>query len=193
MNPSRAARVALIGGGARSGKSAFAVELAHKLGSRRAFVATATASDEEMKARIERHKRDRADGFATLEVPIGLADALATLEGYDVVVVDCLTLWLSNLLLRGDPVDAILAQVDAVVSVLAARRFHAIVVTNEVGMSLHPTTPLGRAFVEVSGWAHQRVARASDDVYLAVLGTVVPLRHGLGPSPFAAQRSCQGS
>ncbi|MDP9150630.1 MAG: bifunctional adenosylcobinamide kinase/adenosylcobinamide-phosphate guanylyltransferase [Myxococcota bacterium] len=190
MNPSR---VALIGGGARSGKSAFAVELAHQLGSRRAFVATATASDDEMRARIERHRRDRADAFATVEVPIALADALAQLDGYDVVVVDCLTLWLSNLLLRGDSVDAILAQVDTAVGVLAERRFHAIVVTNEVGMSLHPTTPLGRAFVEVSGWAHQRVARASDDVYLAVLGTVVPLRHGLGPSPFAAQRSCQGS
>lgn len=173
-------RIALIGGGVRSGKSAFAVELAKKLGHRRVFVATATASDDEMKARIDRHRRERNDEFATLEVPLDLPEALASLDGYDVVVVDCLTLWLSNILLRGDSVDALLVQVDALVRVLCERRLHAVVVTNEVGMSLHPTTPLGRAFVEASGWAHQRVSRAADEIYLAVLGVVVPLRPSFG-------------
>jgi len=90
-------------------------------------------------------------------------------------VIDCLTLWLSNLLLAGEPVDAILAEADRVVAALAARRFHAIVVTNEVGMSVHPETALGRAFVEVSGFAHQRFARVADEIYLAVLGAIVRL------------------
>ncbi len=169
-------RLVLIGGGVRSGKSAFAVELAQKLGPRRAFIATATPSDDEMKARIDRHRQEREDAFTTVEEPHALAEALATLDAYDVVVIDCLTLWLSNLLLRGDSLDAILAQVDRVVGVIGQRRFHVLVVTNEVGMSLHPTTALGRAFVDVSGWAHQRVSRAADEIYLAVLGTIVPLR-----------------
>jgi adenosylcobinamide kinase/adenosylcobinamide-phosphate guanylyltransferase len=180
-------RITLIGGGVRSGKSAFAVELAETVGERRAFIATARPSDDEMRARIERHQRDRRGAFTTLEEPVALAEALASLSSVDVVVVDCLTLWLSNLLIAGEPTPAILARVDAVVTALEARRFHAILVTNEVGMSVHPPTPLGRAFVEVCGFAHQRFARAADDLYLAVLGAVVrldpvrrPLRREVG-------------
>jgi adenosylcobinamide kinase/adenosylcobinamide-phosphate guanylyltransferase len=172
-------RIVLIGGGVRSGKSRFAVDLARRLGERRAFVATARPSDDEMKARIEQHRRDRQDAFVTFEAPLALADALASLDDYDVVVVDCLTIWLSNLLQREDSVETILEQVDGVVGALQRRRFHAVLVTNEVGMSVHPPTPLGRAFVEICGRAHQRVARAADEVYLAVLGTVVRIRPGL--------------
>lgn len=172
----QAHRIVLVGGGVRSGKSTFAVELARKLGDRRVFVATANRSDDEMIARIDRHRRERRDEFATVEAPIDLAGALASVDACDVVVVDCLTIWLSNLLLEKHPTEEILLRVDGVVRVLEERRFHAVVVTNEVGMSVHPPTPLGRAFVEVCGWAHQRVARAADEVYLAVLGTVVCIR-----------------
>jgi adenosylcobinamide kinase / adenosylcobinamide-phosphate guanylyltransferase len=169
-------RIALIGGGVRSGKSAYAVQLANDLGERRVFVATATPSDEEMKGRIERHREDRRGAFSTVEAPLHLAEAIDTIEGCDVVVIDCLTMWLSNLLLNREPIEAILARVDRLVVVLRERRFHAVVVTNEVGMSVHPPTPLGRAFVEVCGWAHQRIARACDEIYLAVLGTIVRVR-----------------
>ena len=172
-------RIVLVGGGVRSGKSSFAAEFGRDLGTRRAFVATARASDDEMKARIDRHQRDRQGAFTTFEAPLDLADTLASLADYDVVVVDCLTMWLSNLLLRKDSVEAILGQVDGVVGVLAERRFHAVLVTNEVGMSIHPPTELGRRFVEIVGWAHQRVARAADEVYLAILGTVLRVRPGL--------------
>lgn len=168
-------RITLIGGGTRSGKSTFATELALRLGEQRAFVATATMSDDEMKARIERHRLDRGREFVTFEEPIALADRLEALAGHDVVVVDCLTHWLSNLLIRDHSRDSILQEVDRVVTVLAARRFHAVLVTNEVGMSLHAPTALGRAFVDLTGWAHQRFARAADDIYLAVLGSIVPL------------------
>jgi adenosylcobinamide kinase / adenosylcobinamide-phosphate guanylyltransferase len=166
-------RIVLVGGGVRSGKSAFAVAHAQGLGPRRTFIATATRSDDEMNARIDRHRQDRRDAFTTVEAPIGLAVALASLAPCDVVVVDCLTLWFSNLLLENHSIETILEQVDGVVRVLQERRFHAIVVTNEVGMSVHPPTALGRAFVEVCGWAHQRVARVADEVYLAVVGTIV--------------------
>jgi len=171
-------RIVLIGGGVRSGKSSFAVDLAHRLGERRAFIATARPYDDEMKARIDRHRRDRLEAFTTVEEPLDLEGALRSLEACDVAVVDCLTHWLSNLLVRNDQVESILERVDGVVSVLEERRFHCVLVTNEVGMSVHPPTALGRAFVEVTGWAHQRVSRAADEVHLAVLGTVVRIKPG---------------
>ena len=96
--------------------------------------------------------------------------------GRDVVVIDCLTLWLSNLLLHQETVEDILARADDLVRTLLKRRFHAVLVTNEVGMSVHPPTPLGRTFVEVAGWTHQRVARAADEIYLAVLGTTLKIK-----------------
>lgn len=169
-------RIALIGGGTRSGKSRFAIELGLHLGSRRAFIATATPSDHEMRARIDRHRRDRGDAFETIEEPIALADTLAGLDGYDVVVVDCVTHWLSNLLLRKLSQGEILAEVDRLTTVLKERRFDAILVTNEVGMSIHPATELGRAFVEVVGFAHQRLSGVTDNLYLAVLGVVTEIR-----------------
>jgi len=169
-------RIVLVGGGVRSGKSSFALELAHRLGKRRAFIATATALDDEMKLRIERHQRERRDEFTTIEAPLDLALALDALVDHDVVVVDCLTLWLSNLLLDQQSVEAILARADEVVRALLKRRFHAVLVTNEVGMSIHPPTPIGRTFVEVAGWTHQRVARAADEIYLAVLGTTLKIK-----------------
>jgi adenosylcobinamide kinase / adenosylcobinamide-phosphate guanylyltransferase len=171
-----ARRIILIGGGVRSGKSSFAVELAQSLGDRRTFIATARASDDEMADRIDRHRREREDKFTTIEEPIALEAALDSLAPCDVVVIDCLTLWLSNLLLRETSTDRILELVDGVVAVLGQRRFHTVIVTNEVGMSVHPPTKLGRAFVEVSGWAHQRIARAADEIHLAVLGTVVRIK-----------------
>lgn len=170
------ARIELIGGGVRSGKSAFAVERARGLGERRVFVATAVPGDDEMTARIERHRRERGDAFATVEAPFALPETLASLGPCDVVVVDCITFWLSNWLLKDEPVDRILHRVDELVRVLEGRHFHAVLVTNEVGMSVHPPTALGRAFVEVSGWAHQRLARAADEVYFAVLGSVLKIK-----------------
>jgi adenosylcobinamide kinase/adenosylcobinamide-phosphate guanylyltransferase len=169
-------QIVLIGGGVRSGKSGFAVDLATRLGTRRGFIATATRSDDEMNARIDRHRLDRRDAFTTIEEPLALAGALASLSDCDVVVVDCVTHWISNLLVRKDSTDAILQQVDAAVAVLLERRFHAILVTNEVGMSVHPPTEIGRRFVELCGWTHQRLARAADQVHLAVLGTTVRIR-----------------
>jgi adenosylcobinamide kinase/adenosylcobinamide-phosphate guanylyltransferase len=169
-------RIVLVGGGVRSGKSAFALELAHRLGKRRAFIATATAFDDEMKSRIERHRHERRDEFTTVEEPLDLAGALDTVVAHDVVVIDCLTLWLSNLLLHQEPTDAILARADVLVGVLEKRRFHVVLVTNEVGMSVHPPTPIGRTFVEVAGWTHQRIARVADEIYLAVLGTTLKIK-----------------
>ncbi len=169
------AELVLVGGGARSGKSAFALDLARGLGARRAFVATAHAFDGEMTARIAAHRAERLGEFETVEEPVDLAGTLAHVEA-DVVVVDCLTLWLSNLLLRGDDLAAIAAQVEDVAAVLARRRLHAVLVTNEVGMGIVPESALGRAFRDAAGRAHQRFAREADRIYLAALGCVLRLR-----------------
>lgn len=163
-------KIHLIGGGVRSGKSSLAVAMAKKLGERRAFIATATRSDAEMDARIDRHRDDRRGEFETIEEPLELESALLAVDA-DVVVVDCITHWLSNLLLQKLANPAILERVQGVVQALENRRYHAVLVTNEVGMSVHPPTALGRAFVEVCGFAHQRLARCADEVHLAVLGT----------------------
>ena len=171
-------RIALVGGGVRSGKSTFALRLAEELGERRAFIATARISDpsdEDMALRISRHQHERGDRFQTYEEPYALPERIRSFQDgeMDVVAVDCLTLWIANLLLKKKTVDEILERVDELTAALLARRFHAVLVTNEVGMSVHPETELGRKFQEVTGWAHQRISRIADDIYLAVLGTIL--------------------
>jgi adenosylcobinamide kinase/adenosylcobinamide-phosphate guanylyltransferase len=170
----------LVGGGVRSGKSAFALALARQLGRRRAFVATARPWDEEMRRRIEAHRAERAGDFETVEAPLDLPGAAAALAAGaappEVVVIDCLTLWLSNLLLRGDAPEAIAPEVERLLAALRAAPFHAVLVSNEVGMGVVPESPLGRAFRDVSGRAHQAVARRADRLFLAAMGCVLRLR-----------------
>jgi adenosylcobinamide kinase / adenosylcobinamide-phosphate guanylyltransferase len=171
-------RIILIGGGARSGKSRFALALARRLGRRRAFVATAQPLDAEMSARIAEHARQRGDDFETVEEPVDLPAALARATASDVVVVDCLTIWLANLLVRGDTASYALETVGRLIVHLERRERHFVLVSNEVGLGLVPETPLGRAFRDVTGLAHQRIARVADEIYLAVLGTILRLRPG---------------
>lgn len=170
--------LALVGGGARSGKSHFALSLARALGPRRVYLATAQAGDAEMTARIAAHRAERAGGFETVEEPLDPASVLDRVRGADVLVLDCLTLWLSNLLLRGETEPSIAGKVAALADALRAAPFPSIVVTNEVGMGLVPETPLGRAFRDVAGRAHQAFAARADHVYLAALGTVLRLVPG---------------
>jgi adenosylcobinamide kinase/adenosylcobinamide-phosphate guanylyltransferase len=174
-------RLILIGGGVRSGKSRFALAYARRLGARRVFLATAQAFDEEMRARIDRHREERAQGFLTIEEPVALPEALGGCAATEVVVVDCLTLWLSNLLCAPLAPEEILRRVDELVRVAAARAAPTLVVTNEVGMGIVPETPLGRAFRDLAGTAHQRLAAAADEIYAALLGTILRLH----PAPLA--------
>jgi adenosylcobinamide kinase/adenosylcobinamide-phosphate guanylyltransferase len=170
----------LIGGGARSGKSAFALQLALAQGERRVFVATAEAFDDEMRQRIAAHAAERGAQFATVEAPLELESALAELcsraAEIDVVVIDCLTLWLSNLLLAGLSAERIEARVEALAQLVSAAPLPVLLVSNEVGMGLVPETPLGRVFRDVTGRAHQRLARAAGSIYLATLGCIVRLK-----------------
>jgi adenosylcobinamide kinase/adenosylcobinamide-phosphate guanylyltransferase len=168
----------LVGGGARSGKSRFALSRARALGARRAFIATGQALDDEMATRIAAHARTRGADFRTVEEPLRLPEALLALRDtrVDVVVVDCLTLWLSNLLGAGEAEESVAERVAALAAVLARRAFHAVIVTNEVGMGIVPETPLGRLFRDVAGRAHQQLAAVADEIYLAALGVMLRLR-----------------
>lgn len=172
-------RIALIGGGVRSGKSAFALALARSLGERRAFIATAEPFDEEMRARIDAHVRERGDAFTTVEEPIALPERIAALSGVvDVVVIDCLTLWLSNLLLRDEPEDRIEERIEALAAAVEAATPHVVLVSNEVGMGVVPESLLGRVFRDFAGRTHQRLGRSASELYVAVMGVILRLRPG---------------
>lgn len=165
-------KLTLITGGARSGKSAQAIAIAAGYpGSRRCFLASAEAADEEMRARIERHRADRPAGFVTVEEPVALATALESLEGRtDVVVVDCLTLWVANLMARDRDDQAIMAEAERLVAALLRVSFGVAVVTGEVGAGIVPMNPMARRFRDLLGWVNQKVARASDRVILMAAG-----------------------
>jgi adenosylcobinamide kinase/adenosylcobinamide-phosphate guanylyltransferase len=168
--------VTLITGGARSGKSAHALALAEAgPGARRFFIATAEPLDDEMRERIAHHRARRPAEFTTVEEPLALAAALAALDGRaDAVVVDCLTLWISNLMLAGRGDETVLAEARALAAALAGARFESIVVSGEVGAGIVPENAAARRFRDLLGWANQAVAQIAGRVVLMVAGC--PLR-----------------
>src|SRR3984957_13039800 len=172
--PRTLARSLLVLGGARSGKSAYAQRLAEAHGPERLYLATAAAGDEEMAARIARHQADRGHGWRTLEEPLEIATALLTHAQADrVVVIDCLTLWLSNLMLAGrDPGPSLTALADAMRRLTGP----AILVSNEVGMGIVPDSKLGREFRDWQGRANRDIGAACDGVIFIAAGPPLPLK-----------------
>ncbi len=142
---------------------------------RRCVVATAEALDGEMRDRIARHRAERPADFATIEEPITLPATLAALDQrYDIVIVDCLTLWISNLILAGRSDDDVLQDVKALADTLARVNFRSVVVSGEVGSGIVPENAAARRFRDLLGWANQAVGRVADEVVLMVAGQ--PLR-----------------
>lgn len=160
-------------GGARSGKSRFAARLAARA-ERVVFVATAEPLDAEMRSRIARHRRSRPRSWRTVEAPRGLAAAIAALRGRELVLVDCLTLYVSNLVCAGADEERVLADIRRALRALARRRADAILVANEVGLGIVPASPLARRFRDLAGLVNQEVAAAADRVYIVHAG--IPVR-----------------
>lgn len=159
----------LILGGARSGKSTYAQGLAEQSRQDVIYLATATAGDAEMAARIKQHQTNRPAHWQVIEEPVALAQVLQQQAAEDVcILVDCLTLWLSNLLARGDEILA--QQKTALLHGLATVPGHIIFVSNEVGMGIIPMGELSRRFVDEAGFLHQQLAQACDTVTLMVAG-----------------------
>lgn len=168
--------VTLITGGARSGKSAHALALARQApNTRRFFIATAEALDDEMRMRIAHHRASRGADFATIEAPLTLGATLSELASRaDIVVVDCLTLWISNLLVAGRDDGAILSEARGLAGVMIDAPFASIVVTGEVGAGIVPENAMARRFRDLLGWTNQTVAQTAERVVLMVAG--YPLR-----------------
>ncbi|WP_199615613.1 bifunctional adenosylcobinamide kinase/adenosylcobinamide-phosphate guanylyltransferase [Paenibacillus alkalitolerans] len=183
--------IVMVTGGARSGKSSFAERYAERLGADGIYIATAEARDDEMRDRVERHRvRRQESGFRwkTQEEPFRLPERLESVDfeynvyraGHTVVLVDCLTLWLSNMLLQWeceeDAETRCMGRVDMLAEVLRRFQGDILLVTNEVGYGIVPATPLGRKFRDVCGRMNQTIADVSDRVFLVTAGIPIELK-----------------
>jgi len=164
--------IVLIGGGSRSGKSRYALEYAERYGTPRTFIATAEAHDDEMRQRILVHQRDRGASWITREEPIELGSAIGSSDG-GAIVVDCLTLWVSNLMFAGRDVR------DEGERMLEAAVVHTgtiVLVTNEVGCGIVPDNELARRFRDLAGNLNQRAAAAAQEVWFMAFGCSLRLK-----------------
>jgi adenosylcobinamide kinase / adenosylcobinamide-phosphate guanylyltransferase len=177
MQETRQGSVTLVLGGARSGKSRYAQQLAEQ--SRYVvFVATAKASDEEMRLKIERHREDRPREWRTIEEPLDLPKVLAeNAPGSDVIVVDCLTIFAANLLeVEGEDGDSMERRVEALCEALQTAQCNVVLVSNEVGSGVVPEYAVGCRYRDLLGEINQKVARVADDVVLMVAGLPLALK-----------------
>lgn len=162
-------------GGARSGKSQLALDLAARGDGPVTFIATAEARDDEMAERIARHRAERPAGWTTIEEPVALEAAVAGAPADACVIVDCLSLWLSNLFEQGFDPEQCERAVAAAAATAAARTATTIVVSNEVGLGIVPTTPLGRDYRDLLGRVNQSWVAAADAAALVVAGRALRL------------------
>jgi adenosylcobinamide kinase/adenosylcobinamide-phosphate guanylyltransferase len=169
--------VTFVLGGARSGKSAYAQKIteaaALRVGRSPVMIATAEARDDEMSARIAAHRRERGAVWRTVEMPLDLPAAICDLAPQEAAAVDCLTLWLSNLIFAERDVDA---ATDALLLALRQTRAEVVLVSNEVGMSLVPENALARAFRDAAGQLNRRVAQQADHVVVMFCGLSLALK-----------------
>jgi adenosylcobinamide kinase / adenosylcobinamide-phosphate guanylyltransferase len=170
------ARVVFVIGGARSGKSAFALARAEALPGRKIYVATAQAYDAEMVDRIDKHQSERGNAWETHEEPVRLGQAVRTVSAtHDIAVIDCLTIWLSNLLCsEGDVQMETEDFLDALGNLRGGSSF--FVVANEVGMGIVPENALARQFRDIAGKMNQQVAQVADEVFLVAAGIPVKIK-----------------
>ena len=160
--------VTLVLGGARSGKSSFAEKLVSERAGPRAYIATAQARDDEMAARIKRHQQDRGENWTTCEEPVEISKTVRQIsKGHPVILIDCLTLWLSNLMEAGHDVDK---ATDDLIEVLQQISGDVVMVANEVGLGIVPANALARAFRDEAGRMNMRIAEAADTVYFVAAG-----------------------
>ena len=170
----------VVGGGA-SGKSAYAERLARAAGTPKTYIATLQPFDDEMRAKVDKHQGDRGDDWTTVEAPLDLSGALQAAPGNHVILVDCLTLWLTNVMLADRDLDG---DVTMLLDALAACPNDVIVVSNEVGLGIVPDTALGRRFRDAQGALNQRIAAAAETVVTVIAGLPLALKGklpALGP------------
>ncbi|MGA2515479.1 MAG: bifunctional adenosylcobinamide kinase/adenosylcobinamide-phosphate guanylyltransferase [Thermodesulfobacteriota bacterium] len=164
-------KIILITGGCRSGKSRFALDYANRHFSKKLYLATCEALDEEMAQRIEHHKKMRSPEWQTIEEPIEIVDKIRRYgDEVEVILLDCITLWLSNLLMRRKDDSEIMKEISALIDMIQEKQTSLILVSNEVGLGIVPADPLSRRFRDLSGMINQRIAEAADMVIFMVSG-----------------------
>jgi adenosylcobinamide kinase/adenosylcobinamide-phosphate guanylyltransferase len=170
-------KMILITGGCRSGKSRFALDYANQHFSKKIYLATCEALDQEMAQRIEHHKKMRGPEWHTIEEPIEISDQIK-LHGdeVEVILLDCITLWLSNLLMRRKDDPEIMEEISRFIDTIKEKQTSLILVSNEVGLGIVPEDPLGRRFRDLSGMANQKIAEAVNKVILMVSGIPILLK-----------------
>jgi adenosylcobinamide kinase/adenosylcobinamide-phosphate guanylyltransferase len=167
----------LILGGARSGKTGLGERLAMRAGNKPAYLATAEALDGEMRDRVETHQRQRQGRFTTIEEPLELTrEIVKAAKSHDVILVDCLTLWITNLLGASRDVAAAVEELVTTLGQVSTARV--ILISNEVGLGIVPDNAMARSFRDLAGEAHQRLAEICDDVYFVVAGLPMTLKGG---------------
>lgn len=169
--------ILFVTGGCRSGKSKFALEFADRLFDRKVFMATCRPDDQEMLQRIREHQKARGSEWKTVEVPTALPEAVASHSNKgDVILIDCLTLWVSNLLAGGASHEEILAHTDALTQAINKATCSVILVSNEVGTGIVPENKLARRFRDVAGLVNQKVAACAHTVVWMVAGIAVTIK-----------------
>ena len=166
----------LVTGGARSGKSSFAEKRTKQLGSSLMYIATSEIIDSEMEKRVAEHQARRGSEWQTLHAPLKLAEALSETDGKGPCLVDCLTIWLNNLIFHNE--DTVVATKE-LIKVLEKRSDPVVLVTNEVGSGIVPENALARRFRDEAGRMNQIISQVADEVYLSVSG--IPLQ--IKPNP----------
>ena len=166
--------ITVVTGGARSGKSTYAVELGTRHSGPVVFVATAPPLDGDMEARIARHRAERPD-WPTVEEPHDVSNAVRSASADSMVIVDCVTLWVSNLMWRGDSDADVEAAARSLAEVLHSTPAHVVLVTNEVGLGVHPETELGRRYRDLLGRVNQIVVGVADRALFMVSGRALIL------------------
>ncbi|MFH1478463.1 MAG: bifunctional adenosylcobinamide kinase/adenosylcobinamide-phosphate guanylyltransferase [Candidatus Omnitrophota bacterium] len=170
-------KITFILGGARSGKSGFALKMAKEKTKKAAFVATCQALDKEMKERIRLHKKQRPKSWKTFEEPKNIASLLKRINlKYDVVIIDCLTLLISNLMLDGKSQKDIEKEISGILAALNKNRSRSIIVSNEVGLGIVPESRLGRDFRDIAGRMNQIVAKEANEVFFMASGLPIKIK-----------------
>ncbi|MBU4473296.1 MAG: bifunctional adenosylcobinamide kinase/adenosylcobinamide-phosphate guanylyltransferase [Candidatus Omnitrophica bacterium] len=164
-------KITFILGGARSGKSKYALDLAGNLGGKVVFIATCQPKDAEMKKRINIHRNLRPSHWKTFEEPLDLRLPLKKIGSrFDIIIIDCLTLLVSNLILKGIKENKIKARFRKLVSMLTKTKAQTIIVSNEVGLGIVPQNKLARDFRDIAGRINQMIAAESDEIYFLISG-----------------------
>ena len=168
----------LILGGAKSGKSTFALDMCNTLEKKRIFLATAEALDKEMEERIRRHQSERGDDWQTMEEPLGIVDAIGEADGEDrVILLDCLTIWLGNLYMKyGEDQGSVEGEVENLLKTLSGVAGAVVLVSNETGMGIVPQDPLTRRYRDTLGKLNQEVARIARKVIVLIAGIPLTLK-----------------